>query len=136
MTSMVASRFVVLYISFLTNCEAIELAVMRQRWRVCLVLPVMLLIILYFKPFDSLKPAIFSFFIKMGNKIEAAELLNSSSPSRGVRTLHSNMVYGCICDRVQLTILLLQICYYRIYASSIKICLINKDKVRKWKFLR
>ena len=119
--SLADSQLIVLYTPFLTNCEAIELLVMEQRRRVCLVLPVKLLIIFHANPMECVKSIFFTasdqqfsrFSSRWDSKVEVAELLYLTDPvekpSRGVHTSHSNTVYSNFCDRVESTTMLLQI---------------------------
>ena len=81
-TTLADSRFVILYIPFLTNCETVELALMEQRWRVCLLLPIMLLIIFHASQLECVKLMLltasdqrsFRFSSTWESKAERAEL--------------------------------------------------------------
>ena len=75
MISLADSRFVVLYIPFLTNCEANEFAVIGQKRRVSSsadqavnYIPSQPTGVREVDVIESLEPAIFSFFIKMGQQ--------------------------------------------------------------------
>ena len=111
---------------YICYCEGIELEAMRQRWFVCLVLSVKLSISFYVSRLECVKSMLptssdqksFCFHQdqtarqKQLNKLlYPAELVDK--PSRGVCTPHPNTVYSYFCDRVELTILLLQRWYYK-----------------------
>ena len=66
----------------------------------------------------SLGPTISSFSSTWDSKVEAVELVASTRQARrktgkGVCIEHLNTVCSCFCNRVKLTISLLQRCYYR-----------------------
>ena len=81
-TSLVNSRSFILYVSFLTNCEAIELAEMGQgRWG-CLVLPVRLYMAFHASRLECVKSMALAapdqrflrFLSSQASKVEAAVL--------------------------------------------------------------
>ena len=122
-TNLADSRFVVLYI-LKTNCEAIEFAVIGERRRMSLVLPVKLLIIFYDSRLGWVKSMLLTasnlFVFCRGRTARRKQLNYSLHPvepvekaNRGVCTLHPNKVNSYFCDHMELTILLPQRWYYR-----------------------